>query len=180
MELAAWYSIAKALHLIGMASWMAGMFYLVRIMVYHAMARDQESPAREILSSQFVTMEWKAYKIILRPAVVITWVFGVMMLFIQPIWLEQGWMHLKLGFLLLLTGYTYWLQQHIRELEAGKSTHSHYYFRALNEVPTIALAGVVFLAVFKERISYFALITGLSLFVGLIVFGIWKANQKKS
>ena len=177
MNTANWYSVAKAMHLIGMASWMAGMFYLVRIMVYHAMAGEKTSPEREILEQQFVTMEWKAYKIILRPAVVITWSFGVMMLCIQPIWLEQGWMLVKLTFLVLLTGYTHWLQSHIRQLEAGKSPHKHLYFRALNEVPTIALAAIVFLAVFKDRISFFALFTGLGIFVGLITWGIWKANR---
>lgn len=179
MEVANWYSAAKALHLIGMASWMAGMFYLVRIMVYHAMAAQQASPEREILSRQFVVMEWKAYKIILRPAVVITWSFGVMMLCIQPIWLQQDWMLLKLAFLVLLTWYTHSLQGHIRRLEAGTSVHSDLYFRGLNEVPTIALAGIVFLAVFKERIHFFALFLGLGLFVGLIVWGIWKANRKR-
>jgi len=178
MDTANLYSIAKALHLIGMASWMAGMFYLVRIMVYHAMAGEKESPEREILARQFVTMEWKAYKIILRPAVVITWSFGVMMLSIQPVWLLQPWMQAKLAFLLLLTGYTHWLQSHIRRLEAGTSTHSHLYFRALNEVPTIALAGIVFLAVFRDRIHFFTLLTGLGIFVGLIAWGIWKANRR--
>ncbi len=178
MEVANWYSIAKALHLIGMASWMAGMFYLVRIMVYHAMAASKPSPEREILSAQFITMEWKAYKIILRPALVITWSFGVMMLSIQPIWLQQPWMHAKLAFLLLLTGYTHWLQSHIRQLEAGTSTRSHLYFRALNEVPTIALVGIVFLAVFRDRINFLTLFLGLALFVVLIVWGIWKANRK--
>ena len=178
MDTANLYSIAKALHLIGMASWMAGMFYLVRIMVYHAMAREKESSEREILARQFVMMEWKAYKIILRPAVVITWSFGVMMLCIQPIWLQQSWMHVKLAFLLLLTGYTHWLQSHIQQLEAGSSAHSHLYFRALNEVPTIALAGIIFLAVFKDRISFFTLFVGLGIFVGLIAWGIWKANRR--
>ncbi len=178
MDVPNWYSIAKALHLIGMASWMAGMFYLVRIMVYHAMASEKASPDREILRTQFVLMEWKAYKIILRPAVVITWSFGVMMLCISPVWLQQTWMQLKLGFLVLLTGYTHWLQSHIRQLEAGNSPHTHLYFRALNEVPTIALAGVVFLAVFKERISFSALFIGLGIFIGLIAWGIWKANRR--
>lgn len=179
MDTTNWYSIAKALHLIGMASWMAGMFYLVRIMVYHAMAGKKESPEREILTGQFVAMEWKAYKIILRPAVIITWSFGVMMLCIQPVWLHQGWMQLKLAFLLLLTGYTHWLKSHIHQLEAGTSTHSHLYFRALNEVPTIALAGIVFLAVFKDRINFITLFTGLGIFVGLIGWGIWKANRRR-
>jgi len=177
MDIANLYSIAKALHLIGMASWMAGMFYLVRIMVYHAMASEKESPEREILIRQFVEMEWKAYKIILRPAVVITWSFGVMMLCIQPVWFQQGWMQVKLAFLLFLTGYTHWLQSHIRQLEAGTSPHSHLYFRAINEVPTIALAGIVFLAVFKDRISFQALFAGLGIFIGLIAWGIWKANR---
>ena len=178
MDTANWYSIAKAMHLIGMASWMAGMFYLVRIMVYHAMAAQKESPERELLSTQFVTMEWKAYKIIMRPAVVITWSFGVMMLCIQPIWLQEAWMHVKLTFLVLLTGYTHWLKSHIHQLEAGTSPHKHLYFRALNEVPTIALAAIAFLAVFKTRISFPALFIGLLVFVGLIVWGIWKANRR--
>lgn len=179
MNTATWYSTAKALHLIGMASWMAGMFYLVRIMVYHAMALEKESPEREILSAQFITMEWKAYKIILRPAVVITWSFGVMMLCIQPIWLQEAWMQAKLVFLFLLTGYTHWLQGHIRQLEAGTSIHKHRYFRALNEVPTIALAGIVFLAVFKDRINFLALFVGLGSFIGLIAWGIWNANRRR-
>lgn len=176
--MANWYSAAKALHLIGMASWMAGMFYLVRIMVYHAMALERPASEREILVRQFILMEWKAYKIILRPAVVITWSFGVMMLCIQPVWLQEAWMQVKLIFLLLLTGYTHWLQSHIRQLEAGTSAHNHLYFRALNEVPTIALAAIVFLAVFKDRISFVSLFVGLGLFVGLIAWGIWKANRK--
>ena len=178
MTLSTLYSFAKSLHLIGMVSWMAGMFYLVRIMVYHAMAGEKESPEREILSRQFVTMEWKAYKIILRPAVVITWSFGVMMLCIQPLWFYESWMQVKLAFLLLLTGYTHWLQSHIRQLEAGTSPHSHLYFRALNEVPTIALAGIVFLAVFRDRINFLRLSIGLGIFVGLIAWGIWKANRR--
>ncbi len=178
MDISSWYSIAKSLHLIGMVSWMAGMFYLVRVMVYHAMAAEQQSPDKEVLSRQFVIMEWKAYKVILRPAVVITWSFGVMMLCIQPQWLQQGWMQVKLAFLILLTIYTHLLQIHIRQLETGASTRSHLYFRALNEVPTIALVGIVFLAVFKDRISFSMLFIGLSLFVGLIVWGIWKVNRR--
>ncbi len=176
MDISTWYSIAKSLHLIGMASWMAGMFYLVRIMVYHAMAWDKASPEREILTRQFTVMEWKAYRIILRPAMIITWFFGGMMLTIQPVWFQQNWMLVKLGFLLLLTEYTVWLSSHIRQLEAGTSPHKHLYFRALNEVPTIALVGIVFLAVFRDRISFLALFIGLGIFVGLIAWGIWKAN----
>ena len=98
MELANWYSVAKALHLVGMVSWMAGMFYLVRIMVNHAMAFDRPEPERSILATQFTVMEWKSYNVILKPAVIITWSFGVIMLCINPFWLSQGWLNLKLLF----------------------------------------------------------------------------------
>ena len=178
MEIANWYSVAKSLHLVGMVSWMAGMFYLVRIMVNHAMAFDRQEPDRSILKEQYVIMEWKSYNIILKPAVVITWSFGVMMLFIQPVWLSQGWMHLKLFFLLLLTGYTHYLKGHIKQLEAGTSSFTHIHYRALNEVPTVFLVAIVFLAVFRDRINYLMLFGGLVFFIGLMAWGIKKANSK--
>lgn len=178
MNAALWYAFAKSLHLIGMVSWMAGMFYLVRVMVYHAMALEREEPTRSTLAEQYAAMEWKAYKIILQPAIVITWTFGVVMLFIQPAWLQEGWFHLKLALLVLLSGYTHSLKKHIRQLEAGVSRLNHIHYRALNEVPTIFLVAIVFLAVFKARIHYAALFIGLGVFAGLIAWGIRKANRK--
>jgi putative membrane protein len=178
MLIADWYAVAKALHLIGVVSWMAGIFYLVRIMVYHAMIGEESSQAREVLHRQYNQMEWKAYKIIIRPAVVISWSFGTMMLSIQPAWLHQPWMHAKLAFLLLLTIYTHGLQTHIKKLESGASRRSHLFFRAWNEVPTTAMVGIIFLAVFKDRIHYASLIIGMLLFTGLIALGIWKANKR--
>jgi len=172
-----WYSAFKSLHLIGVVSWMAGMFYLVRIMVNHAMAFEQQEPERSILARQFSVMEWKAYNIILKPAVVMSWSFGTAMLCIQPLWLQQGWMQVKLLFLVLLTGYTHYCKSHIRQLEAGPSHFTHLHYRALNEVPTIFLAGIVFLAVFKDGINYWALYGGLTAFIGLISWGIHKANR---
>lgn len=173
-----WYSIAKSLHLIGMVSWMAGMFYLVRIMVYHAMAFDRPEPERSTLLGHFVTMEWKSYNIILKPAVVITWSFGVIMLCIQPVWLEQGWMQVKLVFLVLLTVYTHYLKGHIRQLEQGASSFTHIHYRALNEVPTIFMVAIVFLAVLKVNVNYVYLFGGLAAFIALIAWGIKKANSK--
>lgn len=178
MQTADWYAVAKALHLIGMVSWMAGIFYLVRVMVYHAQSKDQTPDSRQLLHEQFTGMEWKAYKVIIQPAVVITWVFGSMMLAIQPAWLQQPWIHLKLTFLLALTVYTHGLSGHIRKLESGTSNRSHLFYRAWNEVPTIAMVGIIFLAVFKDRINFFILFTGLLLFIGLISWGIWKANKR--
>lgn len=162
-----------------MVSWMAGLFYLVRIMVYHAMAAEKPESEREAFRAQYNLMEWKSYKIILVPAVVITWTFGVLMLCIQPAWLTQGWLHLKLFFLLLLTGYTHYLKGQIRALEAGTSTFTHIHYRVLNEVPTIIMVAIIFLAVFRERTSYSALFGGLLAFTALIAWGVWKANKKR-
>ena len=179
MELANLYSIAKSFHLIGMVSWMAGMFYLVRIMVNHAMAFAEAEPQRGILARQYTIMEWKSYNIILKPAVIITWSFGVLMICINPALLEQGWLQLKLVFLVILTGYTHYLKSHIRQLETGPSSFTHIHYRALNEVPTIFLVAIVFLAVFKTGINYAWLLGGLAVFIGLIAWGIRKANSKK-
>ena len=173
-----WYSVSKSLHLIGMVSWMAGMFYLVRIMVNHAMAFDLPEPERSILTRQYNVMEWKAYKIILRPAVVITWTFGTVMLTLNPDLLQQGWMQMKLFLLVLLSGYTHYCQSHIRQLETGTSKFTHIHYRAFNEVPTIFLVAIVFLAVSKTGIHFGALFGGLVLFIGLISWGIYKANRK--
>ncbi|MFZ4476559.1 MAG: CopD family protein, partial [Saprospiraceae bacterium] len=121
----------------------------------------------------------KAYNIILKPAVVITWSFGVVMLCLQPIWLEQPWLHAKLGFLVLLTGYTHYCKGHIRRLEAGTSTFTHLHYRALNEVPTILMVGIIFLAVYKSSIHWASLVVGIGLFTALIFYAVKKANRKR-
>ncbi len=161
-----------------MVSWMAGMFYLVRIMVYHAMAFEQPEPARSTLARQYSLMEWKSYNIIVKPAVFITWAFGVLMLCLQPAWLQQGWLQIKLLLLVLLTAYTLYLRRHIRQLENETSGFTHIHYRALNEVPTIFLVAIVFLAVFRTGINYLILLGGLAAFTGLIAYGIKKANSK--
>lgn len=172
------YFVAKSMHLIGMVSWMAGLFYLVRIMVYHALGRAKQEPERSAFVQQYTLMEWKAWKVIVRPAVVITWVFGLTMLYVQPEWLQQPWLQVKLVFLLLLTIYTWMLSGQIKALEAEQDTWTDMHYRVLNEVPTILMTAIIFLAVFKSGINFWYLTIGLGLFTGLIGMGIWKANRK--
>ena len=173
-----WYAVSKALHLIGMVSWMAGLFYLVRLFVYHAEARALPQPEQGILKRQYALMEGRVYRIILRPAVVITWVFGSLMLAIQPVWLEQPWLWVKLTFVLTLTGYTYYCQVHVRRLGEDTSAFSHAHYRVMNEVPTIILVAAVFLAGFKSRINWFYLIGGVGVFTALILMAIRKVARK--
>lgn len=179
MEAANWYSVAKAMHLIGMVSWMAGLFYLVRLMVYHAEARVLPDPQQEILTRQYNLMEWKVYKIILKPAVVISWAFGVLMLTIQPAWFQQTWMWGKLVFVLALTAYTWYCRVHIRLLENGKSAFTHVHYRVMNEVPTIILVSAVFLAVFRDRINWWYLLGGVGAFTLLILGAVRRVARKK-
>mgnify|MGYP000190096468 CR=1 FL=1 len=177
MTLSDLYAVAKALHLIGVVSWMAGLFYLVRLMVYHAEAMALPEAARLLLTRQYNKMEWKAYNIILKPAVIITWSFGVMMLFIQPAWLLQPWMQGKLCFILLLTGYTHYCKGHIQLLELDRSTFTHLQYRALNEIPTILMVAIIFLAVFKNGINWLYLSLGITGFTALIIYAVLKANK---
>jgi len=172
------YLLAKSLHLVGMVSWMAGVFYLVRIMVYHAEALQLSEPDRTILSGQFAVMEGRVYRIILVPAIWITWSFGSMLLAMQPMWLSEGWMHIKLMLLLLFSLYTHGLKSHIQSLGTGKSGGGHLYYRALNEVPTVLLLGIVLLAVYRGSLNYWLYGSGLLAFTGLIALGLWRANRK--
>jgi putative membrane protein len=172
------YLLAKSLHLVGMVSWMAGVFYLVRIMVYHAEALQAAEPERSVLSTQFAVMEGRVYRIILVPAIWITWSFGSMMLAIQPIWLSQGWMHIKLLLLVLFSLYTHGLKGHIRSLAIGNPGAGHLYYRALNEVPTVLLLSIVLLAVYRGSLNYWLYGAGLLAFIGLVALGLWRVNRK--
>ena len=114
---------------------------------YGILCSSHEKPLeeRKILQGQFGPMLWKAYRVIIQPAVVITWSFGCMMLFIQTIWLQEAWFMVKFALLLMLTGYTWYCKQHIIRLEKNFSPFSHIHYRMLNEAPTILMVGIIFL-----------------------------------
>jgi protoporphyrinogen IX oxidase len=178
MDISNAYSFCKSMHLIGMVSWFAGMFYLVRIFVNHAESNALEGEAKAILHQQFNKMEWKVYRIIMNPAIVWTWSFGVTMLSLQPVWLYQPWMQVKLFCLVCLSVYHHYCQTHIKQLESGISTRSSLYFRVLNEVPTLFLIMIICLAVFKGGINFGYLALGISVMVGLISLGLYRVNKR--
>ena len=172
----------KALHVVGFVAWFAGLFYLVRMFVYHEEAREKAEPERGILQAQFNLMEWRVYRIICNPAMVITWAAGLGMLglgLFSPMvanYLEigaPGWMHLKLLLLVLLTIYHFWCRRIIRQLEAGARPFSSWQFRLLNEFPTIFLVLITFTAVYGKAgtLNYAYLFGGLLLFIGLLYLG---------
>ncbi|MBT8115523.1 MAG: protoporphyrinogen oxidase HemJ [Arenicella sp.] len=131
----------KALHIIAVICWMAGIFYLPRLFVYHAMAEDEVSRER------FKVMERKLYRGIMEPASIATLVFGIWL------WLGYGfqgsWLNLKLGLVVLLLIYHFWCGYMVRRFARDEVTHGHVFFRFANELPVLLLVGIVILVVVK-------------------------------
>lgn len=181
--------LLKALHVVGFVSWFSGQFYLVRIFVNHAEAFDKPEAERSVLAPYFTGMEWRVYKIILTPAMVITWVAGLGMLGLG-LWADgvpnyfdmgtPGWMHLKLLLLVVLSGYHGWCKTVIPKLEKGTSPYSAWQFRLLNEVPTLFLVAISFIAVLGKsgQLNYLYLVLGVGIFAGMIYRGA-KAYAKR-
>jgi putative membrane protein len=135
----------KAWHLIGMVTWFAGLFYLPRLFVYHAMSDDRPSVER------FKVMERKLYYGITTPGAIFTWVFGLWMLYdyAWAVWGGQLWLTLKLLLLGLLVAYHLYCGKLVKNFKHDRNTRSHVWFRWFNELPVIALVAIVLLAVFK-------------------------------
>jgi len=172
----------KALHIIGFITWFAGLFYLVRLFVYHAEAMDRKNPEREILSNQYGLMEQKLFNVITRPAMIITFLGGIGMLILNPEYMQETWMHIKLTLVIILGAYTDWCKTVIKKLAKEELPLSSSKFRMANEVPTIFLVAIVLLAVFRNRISImvlFGIVAGLILLLGLFFYLYNKARQKK-
>ncbi|MGH8557568.1 MAG: protoporphyrinogen oxidase HemJ [Methylococcales bacterium] len=135
----------KALHLIFMVTWFAGLFYLPRLFVYHAMSEDETSIER------FKIMERKLYYGIMMPGMLLTLVFGIWML-IDYAWIlyrSAHWLHAKLGLLALLILYHVYCGYCTVEFKQDRNRHSHVYYRWLNEIPIVFLILIVLLATVK-------------------------------
>ena len=138
------YQWLVALHVISVMAWMAGMFYLPRLFVYHAMA-----PVGSELSETFKVMEAKLLRIILNPAMIAAWIFAGLMLWAQPELFSDGWFHAKLLLVVLMTGVHGFYARWRREFAVDANTRSHRFYRFANEVPTVLMIGIVILAVVK-------------------------------
>ena len=139
------YLLFKSLHLIAVISWMAGLLYLPRIFVYHTENLEDNNT-----SSIFKIMEKKLYLYIMMPAMVLSWIFG--MILISNIGFETLstlWIKIKLILVILLTLYHFYLGKLLEDFRLNKNTKSSKFFRIINEVPTLLLILIVFIVVFK-------------------------------
>ncbi|MEM8829277.1 MAG: protoporphyrinogen oxidase HemJ [Cyanobacteria bacterium P01_G01_bin.19] len=142
----------KAFHLIGIVVWFAGLFYLVRLFVYHAEAEQEPEPARSILQKQYEIMEKRLYGIITTPGMILTVAMAIGLISTEPEILKSTWLHVKLAFVVLLIGYHHFCKRIMKKLAAGECQWTGQQFRALNEAPTILLVLIVLLAVFKNSL----------------------------
>lgn len=140
----------KAFHIVGVVVWFAGLFYLVRLFIYHVEAEEQPEPARGILQSQYLLMEKRLYNIITTPGMLVAVAMAIGLLTTEPEVLHDWWLHVKLGFVVLLLGYHHYCARILKQLEKGTCRLSSGKLRALNEAPTLLLVAIVMLAVFKN------------------------------
>ena len=140
-----YYLLFKSLHLISVISWMAGLLYLPRIFVYHA-----ETVNNEGKSVTFKLMEKRLFFYIMNPAMILSWFFGLLL--IHSIGIEsfsQLWFQLKLGMVIILSGYHFFLFYCLKSLSVDNSKYSPKFYRIINEIPTLLLIGIIFAVVFK-------------------------------
>ncbi|HWB41742.1 MAG TPA: protoporphyrinogen oxidase HemJ [Gemmatimonadales bacterium] len=167
------YLWLKTLHIIAVVSWFAGLFYHGRLLVYHAEALVLTEPQRGILARQYSIMESRLFRIIMSPAMVLTLATGGGMLLtsVGGGYVAQPWMLAKLVVVGLLVGFHFYLRRIMLELAAGQVRWSGRGLRLLNEVPTLLLVSVTFLAVFKTATPWAGVGAALVLLVMAILVG---------
>jgi putative membrane protein len=137
------YLWLKALHIIAMIAWMAGMLYLPRLFVYHC-----EADPGSTQSETFKVMERRLLKAIMLPAMIATWIFGLWLAW-EAGFFKSGWLHAKLALVLAMSGIHGWLSRLSRDFANDENRHTQKFYRYLNEVPTVLMILIVFLVVLK-------------------------------
>jgi putative membrane protein len=141
----------KTLHIVGVVVWFAGLFYLVRLFIYHRETEELEPQLQAPFQAQYALMEKRLANIITTPGMVVAVAMAIGLLVSNPAWLQQGWMHAKLGSVAALLVYHLFCYRLMAQLQAGTCQWSPKQLRALNELPTLLLVIVVMLVVFKNQ-----------------------------
>ena len=160
------YNYIKALHLIFVVTWFAGLFYIVRLFIYHREAQDEEEPKKSILQDQYKIMEKRLWFGITWPSAILTLVFALWMLWKRPFLLDLPYMHVKFGFVFFLYLYHFSCGYLFKQQQQGVFKYSSNQLRVWNEVATLFLVSVVFIIILKSALDW---VYGL---IGLVVFSI--------
>lgn len=173
----------KALHIIFIVTWFAGLFYIGRLFIYHVEAEKKDETAKQILQTQYKLMKKRLWYIITWPSLFLSSIFGIWMLIKNPFYLQMPWMHVKLAFVLALYVYHGFCHKIYKDLQRDEINYTAFKLRLFNEVPTIILFAVVFLVVLKNSINWIWGVVGIILFSILIMMGIRlykKIREKRS
>jgi putative membrane protein len=164
------YQYILAIHIIFVVCWMAGLFYIVRLFIYHTEAQDKPEPDRTILSKQFEIMERRLWNVITVPSMWLVLAAGVTMIFLNFNYLiHQPWLQIKLCFVAGLIVYHYICQNKIKQMRNGIFKWTSTQLRIWNEVATLFLFAIVFLAVLKDGLSWIFGVVGIIFFSMIIM-----------
>ncbi|MEM7379622.1 MAG: CopD family protein [Bacteroidota bacterium] len=167
-----YYNYIKALHLIFVITWFAGLFYIPRLFIYHIEASEKDSPEKEILSKQLKLMSKRLWFIITWPSAVLATIFAIWLLVLMPSWLSQDWMHVKLAFVILLFAYHLKTHQIYKQLQRDYIRYSSRFMRIWNEGATLILFAVIFLVVLKNAFNWIFGLAGILILAVLLMLGI--------
>jgi len=176
------YPYVLAIHIIFVVSWMAGLFYIVRLFIYHTEANQKPEAEKAILQKQFILMEHKLWYIITQPAMLLSVSAGLLMLYLNPLLLQTDWMSVKLSFVAGLLIYHVICQNIIDQLKRGKFWMTSTQLRFWNELATIFLVAIVFTVILKSAVDWIYGLLGLALFAIFIMLAVkaYKKQREKS
>ena len=164
-----YYNYIKALHLIFVITWFAGLFYIPRLFIYHTEASKKTKQEAVILIRQLKIMSRRLWYIITWPSAILAIIFAIWLLILMPSWLLQSWMHLKLTFVALLIVYHLKTHRIFLKLQKNKIDYSEMFLRIWNEGATLLLFAIVFLAILKDGLHWIGGTLGI-LGLGVILF----------
>ena len=161
-----YYQYIKALHLIFVITWFAGLFYLPRLFIYHIDALKKPKPEADILVNQFKLMERRLWYIITWPSAILAVLFALVLLYLMPSWLLQSWMIIKLGFVVALILYHLKTHRMFLKFQKDMNSHSNIFMRVWNEGATVLLFAIIFLVILRDELHW---ITGTLGLIGITV-----------
>lgn len=177
----AWYQYIKALHLIFVITWFAGLFYIPRLFIYQIESAYKPKPDREILGKLLKLMAWRLWYIITWPSMILATLFAVWLMILMPSLFNENWMIIKLVFVALLYVYHFKTHRMFLELQQDKVRYTSGFMRIWNEGATIILFAVVFLVILRSGIDWVFGLVGLLVLILLIMLGIklYKRHREK-
>ena len=166
------YPYIKSLHLIFVITWFAGLFYIPRLFIYQIEANQKTEVEKNILVPQLQLMTKRLWYIITWPSAILATFFALWLLHLIPTWINESWMQVKLGFVVLLFIYHFKCHQIYKQLQNGIYKWTSNQMRLWNEIATLILFAIVFLVILKNAVNWIYGVVGIFVLVGLLMLGI--------